>query len=114
MATGAESARPAEPWGDFPTLWRTSTADDNVALYSFRRFKTTHLLNLRFLESEVAKLDHKIFQAGLSLGAPPSPADRLGLGHSKRDSIVPPNKDGITEDLVLQLRDLLREYGKCQ
>lgn len=87
----AEPARPADPWRDFPTLWRTSTADDNITLYGFRRFKTPHLLNLRFLESEVAELDHKIFQVRLSLGGQPSPADRLGLGlgHSKRDNVVP-------------------------
>jgi hypothetical protein len=98
MATGAEPARPAEPWRDFPALWRASAADDNITLCSFRRFKTSHLLNLRFLESEVAELDHKIFQARLNLGGQPSPADRLGLGHSKPDNVVPPNQDALTKD----------------
>ncbi|KAK0617665.1 hypothetical protein B0T14DRAFT_590498, partial [Immersiella caudata] len=69
---------------------------------SFRRFKTSHLLNLRFLESEVAELDHKTFQAGLSLGGQPSPAERLGLGHSKRDDVLPPNQEVITKGLVLK------------
>ena len=45
----------------FPLLWQRSTEDNNLALHGFRRFKTTHLLNLRFLEEEIADLDHAIY-----------------------------------------------------
>ncbi|KAH6714369.1 hypothetical protein BKA61DRAFT_424009, partial [Leptodontidium sp. MPI-SDFR-AT-0119] len=69
----------------FRAHWQSSTADSNLTLHGFCRFKTTHLLNLRFLESEIAELDHIIFQAGLSLGLSPSPEGRLGLKHGKRD-----------------------------
>ena len=96
---------------NFAGLWQASTADSNITLYSFRRFKTTHLLNLRFLESEIAELDHKIYQAGLSLNIEPSSIDRLGLKHCKRDKVVPPHEDIITRDLILQLRKLVKEYG---
>ncbi|KAH8691088.1 hypothetical protein GQ44DRAFT_754052 [Phaeosphaeriaceae sp. PMI808] len=72
----------------FRKYWEISTDDNNLTLHGFRRFKTTHLLNLRFLESEVAELDHTIYQAGLSLGLAPSPTDRLGLKHSNRDANV--------------------------
>jgi hypothetical protein len=52
-----------------------STADNNLTLHGFRRFKTTHLLNLRYLEDEVAQMDHTLYQAGLSLNLSPSSAD---------------------------------------
>ncbi|KAF2658060.1 hypothetical protein K491DRAFT_574418, partial [Lophiostoma macrostomum CBS 122681] len=51
----------------------------------FRRFKTTHLLNLRYLENEIVGMDHTIYQAGLSLSLSPSSEDRLGLGHARKD-----------------------------
>ena len=112
MATDAAPAqRPADLVRDFARLWRVSAADNNITLYGFRRFKTAHLVNLRFLEAEVAELDHKIYQAGLSLNSPPSPTDRLGLKHCVRDGVVPPNEDVITRELVLKLRDLMRDYG---
>jgi len=96
----------------FPRLWRWSTTDNNLSLYGFRRFKTSHLLNLRFLEEEVAELDHKIYQAGLSLGLEPTPSDRLGLRHSKIDANVPRIEDTIRTELVLRLRSTIKEYGK--
>jgi hypothetical protein len=80
----------------FHKCWVASTADNNLTLYGFRRFKTTQLLNLRFLENEIADIDHTIYQAGLSLGLSPSLGDRLGLQHSKRDADVPEVNDVIT------------------
>lgn len=95
----------------FSVHWQTSTADNNLTLHGFRRFKTTHLLNLRFLEAEIAELDHVIYQAGLSLDIEPSAADRLGLKHSKKDKDTPDVDEVITRDLVLKLRGLLQQYG---
>jgi len=97
----------------FRKCWESSTDDNNLTLHGFRRFKTTHLLNLRFLESEIADLDHTIYQAGLSLGLSPSPADRLGLKHSKRDVNFPNIIDTITKGFILKLRDLLRQYDEA-
>lgn len=96
----------------FRKAWIASTADNNLTLHGFRRFKTTHLLNLRFLENEIAELDHVLYQAGLSLGVSPSSTDRLGLKHSKRDASIPKVSDIITEELVRKLRDLLKQYGR--
>jgi hypothetical protein len=45
----------------FCKLWPRITSDDNLTLHGFRRFKTTHLLNLRFLEEEIAELDHVVY-----------------------------------------------------
>ncbi|KAI3335286.1 hypothetical protein F4824DRAFT_511223 [Ustulina deusta] len=90
--------------------WEKATADSNLTLHGFRRFKTTQLLNLRFLKDEIATVDHGIYQAGLSLGLDPSSSDRLGLGHSKRDANVPPIEETITRAMVLRLRGLLKEY----
>jgi hypothetical protein len=96
---------------EFRMHWQSATADSNLTLHGFRRFKTTHLLNLRFLESEIADLDHRIYQAGLSLNLSLSLNDRLGLKHSKRDENVPKIHESINKDLVVRLRDLLQKYG---
>ncbi|RAQ98590.1 hypothetical protein DDE82_009107 [Stemphylium lycopersici] len=96
----------------FRKCWVASTADNNLTLHGFRRFKTTQLLNLRFLENEIADMDHKVYQAGLGLGLSPSPDDRLGLAHSKRDADVPKAEDVITQDFILKLRDLIKQYNE--
>lgn len=96
----------------FRKHWQSSTDDNNLTLHGFRRFKTTHLLNLRYLEDEIAELDHTIYQAGLSLGLSPSPSDRLGLKHSRRDANVPNTNDTINRSFILKLRELLKQYGR--
>jgi hypothetical protein len=96
----------------FQTVWQKSTEGNNLSLYGFRRFKTTHLLNLRFLEEEIANLDHKIYQAGLKLNIEPSSDDRLGLRHCRRDQDSPPLMEVVTPELILNLRHLIKEYGK--
>lgn len=100
--------------GIFPKIWSHSTEDRNLTLYGFRRFKTTHLVNLRFLEEEISELDHKIYQAGLSIddGTSKGKPDRLGLRYSHRDPIVPALQDIITDSLVLRLRSILKDYGQ--
>lgn len=98
----------------FCAHWQNSTDDNNLTLHGFRRFKTTHLLNLRFLESEIAELDHVIYQAGLSLDLSPSAKDRLGLRHVRRDEKAPSLAETINRELILKLRDLLSQYGMCQ
>jgi len=95
----------------FPRLWRKSTMDNNLSLHGFRRFKTSHLLNIRFLEEEIAEIDHEIYQAGLSLKLEPTPADRLGLKTCKRDANVPKIEDTINSSLILRLRSMLKDYG---
>lgn len=95
----------------FRKHWQTATDDNNLTLHGFRRFKTAHLLNLRFLEDEIAELDHTIYQAGLSLNIDDSPSDRLGLKHSRRDTTVPSIETTITRELVFELRGLLQQYG---
>ncbi|KAF2802721.1 uncharacterized protein BDZ99DRAFT_454406 [Mytilinidion resinicola] len=107
------SHSPRDPIGNFRKCWIASTADNNLTLHGFRRFKTTHLLNLRFLENEIADMDHIIYQAGLSLGLSASSSDRLGLNHSKRDANVPKISDSITPEFILKLRDLLKQYDEA-
>lgn len=97
----------------FASLWKRSTGDSNLSLYGFRRFKTSQLLNLRSLEDEVAQLDHLVYQAGLGLRLSPSPLDRLGLSHAKRDTETLGTSRGVTPDLILKLRELLRQYSMC-
>lgn len=96
----------------FQKCWKSSTADSNLTLHGFRRFKTTHLMNLRLLEHEIARMDHIVYQAGLSLGTEISRTDRLSLKHTQKDVDVPDINDVITTDFVLKLRNLLKEYGE--
>lgn len=95
----------------FRKTWRAASADADLTLYGLRRFKTSHLLNLRFLEDEIAELDHIVYQAGLTLGLDHAPSNKLGLKYCKRDANVPAVDATITEELVLRLRDLLKQYG---
>lgn len=95
----------------FDKIWRYATDDGYLTLFGFRRFRTTHLINLRFLEEELGEIDHQIFQAGMKLGHPPSPIDRLGLKHGKKDSAVRAEDNAVNRELVLRLRTLLKQYG---
>ncbi|KAH6867774.1 hypothetical protein B0T10DRAFT_325150 [Thelonectria olida] len=97
----------------FPRHWEIATADSNVTLHGFRRFKTTHLLNLRYLEAEIAEIDRLIYQLGLSLNLEPGCADRLGIKHCQKDEDVPSIDTALTEDLVQKLRRLLKEYDEA-
>ena len=95
----------------FCNLWSNITDDNALTLFGFRRFRTTHLLNLRLLEAEIDKIDHKIYQTGLNLGVSSTSADKLGLKHSKRDKYAPSPEEILNPELVSKLRQLLREYG---
>lgn len=95
----------------FRNLWNITTDDNPLTLYGFRRFRTTHLLNLRLLETEIDTIDHKIYQAGLGLDLPLTSADKLGLKHSKRDEHAPSPEEIFNPELVSRLRQLLKEYG---
>jgi hypothetical protein len=97
----------------FRKCWVASTADNNLTLHGFRRFKTTQLLNLRFLKNEIADMDHIIYQASLSLSLSPSPGDQLSLQHSKRDAEVPKVNNVITQEFISKLRNLIKEYSVC-
>jgi hypothetical protein len=111
VASPAESRKPDSVTDIFRKCWATSTADNNLTLHGFRRFKTTHLLNLRFLEAEIAEMDYTVYQAGLSLDLSPSSTDRLGLRHSKRKFKKLEINDAITPEFVMKLRGLLQQYG---
>lgn len=93
----------------FDKLWRNAVDDNYLTLYGFRRYRTSHLLNLRFLEAEIDKIDHAIFQAGLSLDHLPV-LDKLGLKDAKKDAT--PVIEIVDKTLILQLRELLKQYGK--
>lgn len=96
----------------FPDHWQTSTADRNLTLHGFRRFKTTHLLNLRYLEAEIARLDHLLYQVGLGLELEISSVDRLGLKHCQKDDGIPCPSEVINRELIERLRRLLKDYGE--
>ena len=96
----------------FRKLWVKVTDDNGLTLHGFRRFKTSHLLNLRFLEEEIAKLDRQVYQAGLKLGIDESTAHKLGLQHAKRDADALHADQVMDQRLVLRLRELIKQYGK--
>ena len=95
----------------FRDLWRKATDDNYLTLYGFRRFRTTHLLNLRYLEEEIDLLDHQIYQAGLKLGHISTPLDKLGLQHGRIDASALGHGEVMTRELVLRMRELIRQYG---
>ncbi|RDA94041.1 hypothetical protein CP533_5304 [Ophiocordyceps camponoti-saundersi (nom. inval.)] len=97
----------------FPNIWQASTADSNLTLHGFRRFKTTHLLNLRYLESEIAEIDHLIYQIGLGLNIEPSKVDRLGLRQCKKEKDVPCPEKALSKQLIYKLRRLMKEYDEA-
>lgn len=100
----------------FRKCWCNATDDNYLTLFGFRRFRTAHLLNLRFLEEEIHKIDHEIYQAGMNLGCPLGAIDRLGLKHGKRDLVAAGDAGTgsvVNQDLITSLRALLRQYGTC-
>lgn len=105
------SPKDLETANQFHDIWCKATDDNYLTLYGFRRFRTTHLLNLRYLEKEIDALDHQIFQAGFKLGHIPSSLDKLGLQHGKIDPCASGNGEVMTRELVLKMRDLIRQYG---
>jgi len=95
----------------FRTAWPDITSPEPPTLFGFRRFRTSHLLNLRILEKEIIAIDHTVYQAGLSLGSEVRSDDRLALASAQKDA------DGkglplIDRELIMQLRDLLQQYGE--
>ncbi|KAL6720816.1 hypothetical protein ACLMJK_002741 [Lecanora helva] len=102
----------SETMNSFRKFWRTATDANCLTLFGFRRFRTAHLLNLRFLEEEIDTIDHDIFQAGIRISCPSDSTDRLGLAHAKRDAKL--QNDGVTisQDTMWKLRKLLKEYGR--
>lgn len=100
----------------FSKIWREITSDNHLTLFGFRRYRTTHLLNLRFLEAEIDRLDHDLYQAGLQLNQPlvrQNTLDRLGLKQAKKDSKPMKVEEVVNEALIMRLRKLIKEYGEC-
>lgn len=95
-------------------LWPIITSDSSLTLFGFQRFRTAHLLNLRLLESEIRTLNHKLYQAGLNLNEHAIGEERLGVKYEERGVETESPTKVITEDLVLKLRDLLKQYGMAK
>jgi hypothetical protein len=111
-AAGASTSHHLDSEATFRKLWKHSTEDNNLTLYGFRRFKTSHLLNLRYLEEEISRLDYDIYQAGLRSGCRLGERNRLGLRYSKLDTEFTQAAGGISTEMILKLRGLLKDYGE--
>ncbi|KAF5511282.1 hypothetical protein CGCS363_v002158 [Colletotrichum siamense] len=98
----------------FRAHWESSTTDEDVTLYGFSRFRTIHLLNLRFLEGEISELNRLVYQAGKSLAEVRPSRARLGIDSrwSGMSSAPEPTKI-INQEVVTKLRDLLRQYDEA-
>jgi hypothetical protein len=59
-------------------------------------------------------VDHEIYQAGLQIEIDPESKDKIGLRTATRDVNVPPIEEVITRSKLLELRALLKEYGKIK
>lgn len=94
----------------FQKIRRHSTAGNTLRLYDFRRLKTSHLVNLHFLEEEISVLDRQVYQVGIRSGSHENNGGRDALG-LQRDPIVPNEEEFVTDSMLLKLRRLLKEYG---
>lgn len=97
---------------DFRSHWRTATDDNELSLFSFRRYRTSHLINLRFLENEVERVTHEIYQAGLQVEIKEECKKKLGLQYATRNPNTQPIEEVITRPKILELRALMKEYGE--
>ena len=95
----------------FHDIWSDATSDHQLTLFGFRRYRTIQLVNLRYLELEVEKISHLIFQAGLQLDQAPSQLDLLGLRYVKKKPGAPTAVEVINNDTILRLRKLIKEYS---
>ena len=100
----------------FRSFWSDVTSDNRLTLFGFQRYRTTHLFNLRFLEAEINEINHKLYQTGLQLDSTfdgQRALNRLGLRQAKRDTDRREVEYVVDRALVLRLRSLIKEYGKC-
>ena len=98
----------------FSKSWNISTSDYHSSLFGFRRYRTSHLINLRFLEAEIHQMDRDLYQAGLKLDQPldrDHALDRLGLKQAKRDSSELNAEANVDKASIMRLRGLIKEYG---
>jgi len=87
-----------------------------LTLFEFRKYRTTHLLNLRFLKAEIDKIDHGLYQADLQLDQSLDREhiiDRLGLKQAKKDSKRMKVEKVVNKALIMRLRRLIKEYDEC-
>ena len=95
----------------FREIWSDTISDHRLTLFGFRRYRTTHLVNLRYLELELEKISNVIFQAGMQLDQPPSDLDRLGLRYIRKQPGTSAKLEIINGNTILRLRELIKEYG---
>ena len=101
-----------EEWrASFHDIWSDATSDNRLTLFGFKRHRTAHLVNLRYLALEIEKVNYAIFQASLQVDRTPHHLDRLGLRYAKLDPGAPAAAEVIKHDTFLRLRQLIKEYG---
>jgi hypothetical protein len=108
----ASIANPVNDPLNFVKNWKICTSPERVSLFGFRRFQTSQLLNLRFLEEEIADLDEDMYHAGLKLATPDRRNDRLGLRGAQRLADDGENVIIVTPAKVQRLRAVLKDYSK--
>lgn len=100
----------------FRKVWREITSNNHLTLFEFRKYQTTHLINLRFLKAKIDKIDHDLYQADLQLNQSfdrEHTIDRLDLKQAKKDDKRVKMKEVMNETLILRLRSLIKEYDEC-
>ncbi|KAI1299003.1 hypothetical protein F5Y03DRAFT_408947 [Xylaria venustula] len=96
---------------NFVRHWeKVLTADNSLTRHRVRRSKTAHLINLRFLEEDIAALNDVIVQAGINTRLDTSSSDRLGRTHSQSVTENPRVEKSLREKLWKRRR-LIGEFS---
>jgi hypothetical protein len=97
----------------FRRFWPTATDDNRLTLFGFRRFRTVHLLNLRFLEDELTDINRKLCIAAEVLDIPLPPKNKLGLRHGTPRDPSEWNA-ALDREFFGNMRRVVKEYGAWQ
>lgn len=111
-ATSAPVVPTQEFIHNFKTRWKSVNVSPKDKInfevsHSFRKFRTMHLLNLRFLENEILALEQLFFQAGLHISKPNEDGNPNAI-----DPRFSSDQENISATFVETLRRLIEQYGK--
>lgn len=95
---------------DFEESWGKVT--NSGVLNQFHRYNTLHLLNLRFLEEELATVESQVLRAGLKFSGREKGPDQIIFEEAIISPDVCDSNGKVSQAYVEKLRNLIQKYGK--